>query len=613
MNILARLKPFIKEWPIVVILLIGFLMRIKDLTYQSLWLDELHTMNEASPYMGWGEMFHYLKCCDPHPPLYFIIERLSFSIFGHTEYTGRFISVIAGTVSIWAMYFLGKEILNKRLGLIAAVIACINFYNIFYSQEVRPYIFAFLFAALSFAFFIRLIKSPSRKNTILFSLFTLLHLYSHYYSLFVVAAQAALALLFIFQEKGRDRKKLFNSFLLSGIIIGIGYAPWFSHLAATAKIKSFWIQPIAPDFLQNFFYGYFGDAEVLNPLLLLLLFVYVARVSTDTESVSKIRNNPLLLSFTIIIPWVFITLLVPYIRSLTTVPMLFPRYTIVILPAIILALAYGIESFRHVLIKYVILGLFAALSLIHLLAVKKYYSSISKTQFREMTRFVVNNNTSNFPILNEVTSWHQQYYLNRNDSKAEILTGKKESIIDSILARSSAKYSLQGFWLAGAHGDKKPDANTLKNLDTVYQLVKQSEFFDAWASLYVAKNIFDKNFTIIRFDQFEGTNISITEEYVAVWTGAMHSKPVSLPKGKYKLTIRARGDPGGGQFPHVNIYVNDNKAGDYFLTNSTEDKSFNFEINVDTVVIGIEMDNDFFEPGKGDRNVFVTNILIERL
>ena len=230
-----------------------------------------------------------------------------------------------------------------------------------------------------------------------------------------------------------------------------------------------------------------------------------------------------------------------------------------------------------------------------------------------MTRFVVNENTSNFPILNEITSWHQGYYLKKYDSKAAILTGKKESTIDSIHAGSSAKYTLQGFWIAGAHGDKKPDDNTLKNLDTSYQLIKQRDFFDAWAMLYVSKKMSDKKFTIISFDQFEGGTVFPKEEYVAIWGGAIHSKQILLPKGKYKITIHAWGDPGGGQFPHVNIYVNDIKAGDYFLTNQVEEKSFNCGINKDTAVIKVEMDNDFFEPGKGDRNTFVKSILIEKL
>lgn len=613
MNIPGKLRSVSKEWPIAVILLVGFLMRTKGLTWQSLWLDELHTMNEADPAVSWGDMFNSLKCCDQHPPLHFIIEHISFIIFGHTEFVARIISVIVGTASIWAMYFLGKEVLNKRLGLFAAMMTCINFYNISYSQEARPYIFAFLFAALSFAWLIRLVKLPSRKNAVLYSVFTLLFLYSHYYSLFAVVAQGALALVFIFQEKGKERVILFRFFLLAGVIIAIGYIPWLSHLAAMSRIKSFWIQDIAPGFIQNFFYGYFGDAEILKPLLLVLLLVYVIRVAMEAENSNRIKSSPLLLSFTTSIFWVFITLLIPYLRSLLTVPMLFPRYTIVILPAIILSLAYGIELVRHAFVKYILLALFISLSLIHIFFVKKFYTEISKSQFREMTKYVISENSSSFPILNEVTYWHQGYYLKKFGSTAEILTGKKESVIDSILSARSPKYILEGFWIAGAHGDKKPDENALKNLDTAYRLVKQHDFYDAWAMLFISRKEADKKYAIIRYDQFHDGAPFPKEEFVAIWGGAIYSNRFSLPRGKYRITVRAWGDPGGGEFPHVNIYVNDIKAGDYFLTNRPEEKSFTCEINGDTAVVKIEMDNDFAEPGKGDRNVFVKNVLLEKM
>ena len=114
-------------------------------------------------------------------------------------------------------------------------------------------------------YFIRLIKAPSQKNLILYSIFTLGLLYSHYYSLFVAAAQAILAVLFIFQERETERKTLFRYFLLSGLIIIVGYLPWIPFLIETTKISSSWIH-ISNDFLQMFFYEYFGNSNLLKPL-----------------------------------------------------------------------------------------------------------------------------------------------------------------------------------------------------------------------------------------------------------------------------------------------------------------------------------------------------------
>jgi uncharacterized membrane protein len=588
------------------------LMRMKNLATQSLWLDELHTMNEANPGITWREMFFMLKCCDQHPPLHFIIERIFFSLFGHTEFVARIISVLAGTISIWAMYFLGKEMVSKRLGLIAAALTCVNFYNLSYSQEARPYILAFLFAALSFAWFIRLVKTPKRKNALYYSLFTLLLLYSHYYSLFVVVSQGCLAILFIFQERRDQRKLLFRNFLFAGIIILAGYAPWISHLLAMTEIKSFWIQGIPPDFISQFFYGYFGDAEMLKPFLILLLLIYMLGIAFKSKSITGLKSNPLLFSFLILCFWVFITILIPYIRSLLWVPMLFPRYTIVILPAILIALAYGIELIGHSLARITILSLFLVLSMVHLVFTRKYYSGISKTQFREMTQYVVKENSHNFPIINELTAWHQRYYLERFGSKAKVLSGRKESLIDSILSKSSLAYHLDGFWIVGAHTDKKPDETASRKLDSTFRLVKEAEFMDAWARMYVSANASGSQNQVIRYNDFEGGSVMPATDYVAIWEGAIQSKPLTMTHGQYRIVIRAWGDQGGGQFPHINVYVNDKKIGDYFLNGQVEEKSFDFSSASDAAVIKIQMDNDFAEPGKGDRNAFVKGIFIEK-
>ena len=607
------LRSLFRAWPLILILLIGFLLRIKGLTRQSLWLDELHTMNEAGPAASWREMFHYLKCCDQHPPIFFITERFSFALLGHTAFAARFVSVLAGTVSIWAIYGLGKELLNKRLGIIAAALTCVNFFAISYSQEARPYIFAFLFSILSFTWFIRLIKEPSRKNIIFYSLFSLLLLYSHYYSLFIMASQGLLSLLFLFQEKGTDRKILFRHFLFAALIIVIGYLPWLSFLKAMSQIRSFWIQEISPAFLQNFFYEFFGNAGMLEPLLLLLVFVYVVHVSLEAGTIPKLKANPLLSGFVIFLAWIFVTLLIPYIRSLLTVPMLLPRYAIVILPAILLVLAWGIESFRQTILKYLLAILFVVLSLTHLFFTKKYYNSVSKTQFREMTKFIVDNNPTGYPIINDRTAWHQTYYLEKFGSKAKLITGPREKLIDSIITENQNNGILKGFWIAGAHGDKKMEDGFVKRLDSAFLLVKEKQFLDAWAGLYISRNSKDSDFILLNYNAFTGGSSLTDRKLAAIWNGSIVTQAIPLQKGVYSLQIFAYGDQGGGEFPRMNVYVNDKKLGDYLLSNSIDEKDFILTLTEPgNCIIKLELANDFAEPGKGDRNIYVQRLLLVR-
>ena len=97
---------------------------------------------------------------------------------------------------------------------------------------------------------------------------------------------------------------------------------------------------------------------------------------------------------------------------------------------------------------------------------------------------------------------------------------------------------------------------------------------------------------------------------LAIWNGTVQSKPITLSKGSYELFITGRGDPGGNEYPHVIISVNDRIMGDYFMSGTLEQRSFRFEqVEDGAAVVKIEMDNDYYEPGKGDRNVFISQIL----
>jgi len=464
-------------------------MRLWKLDFQSLWLDELHTMNESDPDLTWEKMLFYLKCCDQHPPLYFFLARVSFVMFGHTALSARTISVIAGTVSVWGMYLLGRELLNRNLGLIAAALTTVNYYNLYYSQEARGYIMAFLFATLSFLFLTRLLKKLSIKNSVLYAAFSLLLLYSHYYSLFLLVSQIiVIILLFFFTEK-IDRKSYIKCFLLSGLIIAAGYLPWFPYLQAMSNIHSFWVKPVPITFFSSFFFEYFGNMKFLKPILLVLLMVYIFKVFYAEKKLTSnpARSNPLWFSFIVLSIWIIVTLLIPYIRSLLVVPMLLPRYTIVVLPALLIIVAYAIELIAFKPLKTFILSTFIIISLITIIISRKYYSKVSKSQFREMTQFVVKNNKENYPFIDEL-SWQHQYYFKALNFKPTILEGRKLNVIDSILAGKNPKYAVKGFWIVGAHGEQPLSIEQRKGLNSAYFMIREEKFYDAWAQLYISKN-----------------------------------------------------------------------------------------------------------------------------
>jgi uncharacterized membrane protein len=135
---------------LIIILICGAYFRFRKLTFQSLWLDELTTMIDANPKLSWTEFIHtVIREEIVAPPFFFVVERYFAIFFGYNDWVARSVSACSGVGCIWAIYLLGKEIKDEKLGIVAAAITCVNYFNIMYSQEARVYAFLWLFTTLS--------------------------------------------------------------------------------------------------------------------------------------------------------------------------------------------------------------------------------------------------------------------------------------------------------------------------------------------------------------------------------------------------------------------------------------------------------------------------------
>jgi hypothetical protein len=294
--------------------------------------------------------------------------------------------------------------------------------------------------------------------------------------------------------------------------------------------------------------------------------------------------------------------------------MLFGRYTIVILPAVIMIIAMGFDLIEFRVIRYILIAAFLVLSLRDILFGKKFYTSIRNTQFRELTEFISSEKKYQYPIINQQTSWQHQYYLNYYHYKGPVLVGQKDALVDSILRKSGPAYDLPGFWIIGAHGPEPKITDATKAaLDTAYDLEKTKDFYDCWARLYVSRHIPSSQRIIIRPDKFPGNVTTVNEEsFITVLRGAVSSLPILMKAGKYTFDIRSRGYASHDIFPHLNVYVGNQLLANFFVTQSLEKKQFDLEIKKDSdVILKIEMDNAAADT-LGNRNAFISEIVISK-
>ena len=97
--------------PLLAILLIGYFLRVYDLSNESIWLDEAFSIVSAK--LNLSQIFFRPET---NPPLYYSILHLWINLFGDSEFSVRFPSVLFGSLSIFMVYKVGNEIFDKDVG-----------------------------------------------------------------------------------------------------------------------------------------------------------------------------------------------------------------------------------------------------------------------------------------------------------------------------------------------------------------------------------------------------------------------------------------------------------------------------------------------------------------
>jgi len=143
------------------LLILGFFYRIYGLLANySFWNDEENVatfaraiLQRGYPVLGNGYstgVYNWLQ---------YWLSAGSAKFFGLNEFAVRFPSVIFGVLTIWAIYLLGKELFNKKVGLISAFFVTFLKIEILWSRQARPYQSLQLFYLLGAYFLYRLVKT----------------------------------------------------------------------------------------------------------------------------------------------------------------------------------------------------------------------------------------------------------------------------------------------------------------------------------------------------------------------------------------------------------------------------------------------------------------------
>jgi uncharacterized membrane protein len=168
--------------------LVAAAVRFATISSQSYWFDEAQAAHEMR--LSLGGLITFLVDHETNPPLYFLLGWLWTKVLGTGEAGLRSLSAIAGTAVIPIAYLCGRELVSRRAGLVAAGLAAVSPFMIWYSQEAREYMLLAALSGTSLFWFARALRSHASRDLAWWAVFSALAVLTHSFAGFLVAPEA---------------------------------------------------------------------------------------------------------------------------------------------------------------------------------------------------------------------------------------------------------------------------------------------------------------------------------------------------------------------------------------------------------------------------------------
>lgn len=320
------------------ILGVGIILRLISLN-QSLWLDEATSAMVAR--MSITDIFTKFLPGDFHPPFYYVFLHFWTVLFGTSEIALRAPSVIAGILTIYIVYLIGRELQVEKVGIIAAILTATSGLHIYYSQEARMYSLATLFVALSILFFTKTLHARRVGDFINFGLFLSLSFLTDYLPILIIPV------FWLAAAVSRKNSNWWKKLVVSHIILFITALLWVPTLLKQINL-GFSIQTVSP-----LWYQILGLTTLKNLALIPTKFI-LGRISFD----DKLFYGMVMTLLSGLIGWVlfkaakaprliWIWLILPVALGVIIgfkLPILYYFRFLFILPAFYILIAFGISA-----------------------------------------------------------------------------------------------------------------------------------------------------------------------------------------------------------------------------------------------------------------------------
>ncbi|MCF8276059.1 MAG: glycosyltransferase family 39 protein [Flavobacteriales bacterium] len=335
---------------------------------------------------------------DPNPPIYNLIISTWVKVFGVSEFSTRFFSVLMGALGVAVMFLLGSRNFGLSVGIMAALFYCFSPIQFRFTHLARPYSMLMVSVMLSYGLLLEILKSPTKWRLFWYYFFTTLMIYVHPTSVFNLVAQGFIVI-YNRHTDFREMVKLFLPMFAAAATFGI----WVLSIPYFERDDAMWFGP--PDW-QAIYYVikvFFGSTElVLAQILLLIILVIVA-----------IRKRPI--QFNKDLVFVLLWGVVPFVASIAFSHVIKPifqdKYILSVQPAVMLLLALSIDRLGHRAMRSVALA-----SVVLLFALQIDITPNAEDDWKRAVEYVNPLHTENSMIL--IDPWYEfrtfAFYFNRH-------------------------------------------------------------------------------------------------------------------------------------------------------------------------------------------------------
>jgi mannosyltransferase len=325
-------------------------------TRSDLWLDEALTVNIARKPLH--QIPAYLKR-DGAPPLFYGLLHFWMGMFGTSDIAVRSLAAVFGVLTVPLAWLAGKRLAGTKAAWAAMLLVATSPFAVRYATESRMYSLIALLTVLGYLAIDRALRAPRPGNLVAVGAVAGLLLYSHYWSIYLLATTMAWLL---FQAwRGRPaRRRGARAALVAAAAGCLTFLPWLpTFLFQSGHTGTPWATPATFAAMVNAVASFAGGSTSQGRALALLFFALTGlglfgsatnRLHIDID----IRTRPLGRPLALI---VLGTLSAAIIGGLATSSAFDSRYASVVFVPLILMVSLGVTVFRDRHVRVAVLAI----------------------------------------------------------------------------------------------------------------------------------------------------------------------------------------------------------------------------------------------------------------